>query len=118
METGDIPIYVEHPGTIRISGGTLPKNAGKCAVHYLQRGVKPLEFLCIGGNANQQATKAMGVFRFMVEHSPEFVGVEVAFQPFLYLVPTMDESRPGHQKLKSATVWRTLLLKSEESSPK
>lgn len=106
MET-KVEVYKEHSGTIRVSGGTLPKSAGKCAFYYLQKGLMP-DFLVIGGNANQQATKAMGVFCFMVKNSPEFTGIQVAFQPLMFHVNTSDSA--GVTVEKTATVWRTLTV--------
>ena len=106
-EFSSIQDYTEHAGTIRVSGSTMPKNAGKCAFHYLQKGHLP-DFLVIGGNANQQATKAMGVFCFMVDHSPELKSLKVAFQPLLFYVTTRDPN--GLERKKSATVWRTVTI--------
>lgn len=102
-----IPLYVDTPSTIKIAGGTLPKGAGKCAFHYLLRRNFPIDFMCIGANANQQATKAMGVFRYMVEHDPSMSNIGVAFQPFHYKTVTHDTT--GDRE-KSVTVWRTLIF--------
>jgi hypothetical protein len=104
-----IPRYVDHPGTIKIAGGTLPKGAGWCAFCYLSRGISPIDFMCIGANANQQATKAMGVFRFLVETKSEFVQMEVAFQPLLFKTETSDPVTKD-VRLKSVTIWRTITL--------
>ena len=105
----DLNYYTELKGTIRIAGGTQPKNAGLCAFHYLQHGLSPIDFMCIGANANQQATKAMGVFRHIVENSEDFKTVEVAFQPMLFKTPTKDNAT-GVMQDKNVTVWRTVLF--------
>lgn len=111
-----VPVYTEHPGTMRIAGRTLPGNAGRCAFFHLQRGLLPIDFLCVGGNANQQATKSMGVFCFMVKNAPEFANrkIQVAFQPLMFrmLLPRTADSKPEE---KTVTVWRTMLV--EEVKP-
>ncbi len=84
MNDLEVPFYKDHPSTIRIAGSTLPKGAGRCAFHYLQKQMLPIDFMCIGGNANQQATKAMGIFCYMVDTSPEFSTIAVAFRPLMF----------------------------------
>jgi stage V sporulation protein SpoVS len=109
IDVNSIEEYQEHSTTIKVSGSTQPKAAGRCAFHYMQKGLFPIEFLCIGANANQQATKAMGVFSFMVARSIEFGGAQVAFQPMLRKTSTVDaisnQSRP-----RIVTVWRTVVF--------
>ena len=103
----EIPVYVEHAGTIRISGKTDPRRASKCAMHNLNNAVSPIEFLCIGANANQQATKAIGTFMYNVQRQfPKFL---VAFQPLRYMVKTQDVVTNA-EKLKDATVWFTVMV--------
>jgi hypothetical protein len=110
VEDGDeIQEYKEHSGTIKIAGGTPPKGAGLCAFRHLERSVLPIDFMSIGANAGQQATKAMGVFRYVVQHSPFFETLEVAFQPFLFKTKTTDPVT-GEMKFKSVTIWRTLIM--------
>ena len=103
-----IPLYAEKEGTVRVSGSTLPRKAGRCAFYYLQRGL-PVEFFCIGANANQQAMKAMGIFRELVDECPDFTGNSVAFQPLRVRTHTVDPTN-GDQKDKDAVVWRTLMV--------
>ena len=106
MEKTEIETYVSHEGTIRISGSTVPKKAGKCARHFLERGITPIDFFCIGANANQQATKAMGVFSYMTKN---YDGLEIAFQPLRFMVETIDPTSQ-QKELKDAIVWRCVLL--------
>jgi hypothetical protein len=104
-----VEYYKEHSGTIKIAGGTVPRRAGWCAFCLLRQGVTPIEFMCIGANANQQATKSMGVFRWNVLRAEEFPELDVAFQPLLFKTPTMDKQSQT-EKDKSVTVWRTCLV--------
>lgn len=113
MDDSTIEFYEEKPSTIRVAGSTIPKSAGRCAFHYLQKQMFPIDFMAIGANANQQATKAMGIFRFMVENAPEFAGIFVAFQPFLYKTTTHDR---GGDRDKSVTVWRTIIIEPKKSN--
>ncbi len=113
MDETNIPVYIETPSTIKVAGGTIPKGAGRCAFHYLQQSKLPIDFMVIGANANQQATKAMGIFCYMVTNAPEFAGIQVAFQPLLYKTLTHSDT---NEKFKSVTVWRTIIL--EPNKPK
>src|SRR5687767_13522603 len=98
MDEEDIPTYVDHEGTLKISGRTLPRGAAVCALHFLERRMKQIEFLCLGANANQQAMKVMGIFLFLVEKDSRH-SCSVAFQPLRYRTMTTDpETR--EQKLK------------------
>jgi len=82
LDLSRVETYVPHSGTIRVGGSTGPKIAGKCAFHFYDKKVPIIDFVCIGANANQQATKAMGVFRYMLIGSVE--GLDVSFQPLLF----------------------------------
>jgi|SRR5688572_16418682 len=98
--------YQEHKGTVRVSGSTSPRSAGLCALVYLQKGISPIDFFYIGGNAGQQAMKAMSVFAFMVEK--EMPDMLIAFRPIRYMTMTTDYG--GATKEKDATVWRAVLV--------
>lgn len=113
MDELNIARYDEHEGTIKIAGSTLPKGAGRCAFHYLQKSIFPIDFMCIGANAGQQATKAMGIFRHMVDNNPDMKGLAVAFQPFLYKTETIDP-HTQERKDKSVTIWRTVVFSPQE----
>lgn len=106
---GSPKIYTEHPGTIRISGTTVPREAGQCAICSLEAGKKVIEFLCIGANANQQATKSMGVFLMLFERNSCNSGKSLAFQPLEFLTYVRDRST-GQQVQRTATVWRTVMF--------
>lgn len=108
MNTSDLPVYEYHPGTVKVSGSTIPKRAGRCAYYYLLKGHN-VEFFCIGANANQQTTKSMGVFSSLVETDPSFAGKTVAFKPTRYRTSTEDPAT--HEvKDKDAIVWKTFLV--------
>jgi hypothetical protein len=108
-----IPIYVPHRGTIRISGSTVPKNAGNCAIAFLQEGYEQIDFFCIGANANQQATKSMGVFSFQVRRFRP--NLRVSFEPLRFMTETTNPVT-GVKKLKDCTVWRTILSEAPVKS--
>lgn len=115
------PIYTAHAGTLRIAGGTIPRSASKCAFHYFERGIWPIDFFVIGANANQQAMKAMGSFKHKVEddssrrNSGNGTTFTVAFVPLRFHVNT--ESATTHEQTeKDATVWRTVLLSDTQQN--
>ncbi len=112
MNETSIPLYKPHEGTVKISGSTVPRGAGRCAFFYLQRGLS-VEFFCIGANANQQAMKAMGIFMNMVNQDADFQSkrLSVAFQPLRFLTDTVDAASQGHRE-KDATVWKTFLVQN------
>jgi hypothetical protein len=101
--------YVSHQGTIRIAGSTVPKRAGKCAYHFLQKRINPIEFFCMGAGANQQATKSMGVFLHIFEQAPENEGMSIAFQPYRYRTSAKDADS-SIMRDKDCTVWKTVLI--------
>jgi hypothetical protein len=109
MDTEDLEEYVSHDATIRIAGSTLPLRAGKCAYHFLERGLSPIEFFCIGAAANQQATKSMGVFLYMVENSMRSQNMTVAFKPYRFRTSARDEGS-AEMRDKDCTVWRTVII--------
>jgi len=80
MEEHDIPIYEPHEGTLKISGQTPARKAAKCAFHNYTEGKTPLEFFFIGANAGQQAMKATGIFRHILERETCHV-FTVLYQP-------------------------------------
>lgn len=102
-----IPHYQEHAGTIKVSGSTEPRKAGRCAMHMLRSRTLPVDFLCIGANANQQASKTLGVFMLLTEQ--ELPGTSLAFKPLRFMVSVKD-AVTGEEKDKDAMVWRTVFL--------
>ena len=100
--------YVLGEGTIKVSGSTIPKRAGRCAFFYLKNGKNPIDFFCIGANANQQAMKSMGVFLHIVR---ETYGDElsVSFRPLRYKTMTND-MQTQEKKFKDCVVWRTVII--------
>jgi stage V sporulation protein SpoVS len=104
----EIPAYTEREGTVKISGITQPRKAGRCAYFYLRKGL-PVEFFAIGANANQQAMKSMGVFIELVESDDSYKGRTVAFQPRRFRTHTVD-NETAIEKDKDATVWQTFLV--------
>lgn len=104
------PLYDLHPGTVKVSGSTLPRQAGSCALHFLERLVDPIDFICIGANANQQAVKSIGVFSEMFVERFGQDGSFLAFRPLR--VSVSAKNFDGSFQLKDATVWRTVVVKS------
>ena len=100
--------YVEHEGTIRISGQTVPCQAALCAMRFSERGVSPIEFFYLGGNAGQQAMKAMGIFCFMVEQS-QSAKFSVAFQPLMMKAKLGEKGQEG-DTFKAVSIWRVMLV--------
>jgi hypothetical protein len=107
-----LPVYKEQEGTVKISGVTVPRKAGFCAYHFLHKGIAPIDFLCIGVNANQQATKAMGVFKYLVDHEMGDANISIAFQPLRFQVVAKNKETQ-EEKLKDCTVWRTIILEKK-----
>ncbi len=98
--------YVLHEGTVKISGSTLPKHSGVRAYDLLNRGISPIEFICIGANANQQAMKGMSVFAYKVKQdNPNRL---VSFIPLRFVTKTTDV-HTGEVKVKDCAVWRTVV---------
>ena len=112
-EQRNFPIYVPHPGTVKISGSTPPRSAGSCAYFFLQQN-KQVDFFCIGANANQQATKSMGVFLQLVNRDDAYkkAGLSVAFQPLRFKTITKDATTQQEEE-KDCTVWRTFLVQQK-----
>jgi hypothetical protein len=104
-----IPMYKDHSGTIRVAGDSLPVNLGRFAFSFLAQGVNPIDFMCIGANANQQATKGMGIFAYKVSLEQSYADIGIAFIPLLFKTETIDHF--GLAKDKSVTIWRTLVYR-------
>ena len=109
LEITNVDTYVPHNGTIKVGGSTGPKITGRCALHFYEREVTPIDFVCIGANANQQATKAMGVFRYMLLSSQNIV--DVSFQPLLFKARVHIPGQVDTDSEIIITVWRTILLR-------
>ena len=108
MEINDVREYVTHEGTVRISGQTSPRKAASCALQLLKSEVWPLEFLFIGANAGQQATKAMAFLSFV--HDRQYSGSEIAFRPSACWVISADRSNNNEPVKRLATVWTAVLV--------
>lgn len=107
MQNAEIPLYVPHEGTIKISGRTSSRNAARCALHYMERGVTEIDFFYIGGNAGQQAMKAMGIFRYVVE-SMSNGSDTVFFQPNRVQTEILEEGMGAVKK--DAVYWRPFVI--------
>ena len=101
-----IPFYTEHQGTVIVSGGTPPRKAAGCALEMLKKGITNVEFICIGANAGQQATKAMGSLRGSVRRE---LKLDLAFQPDRAMTMVQDKET-RQEKLMQMTVWRMLIM--------
>lgn len=103
MSNPPIP-YIRHEGTLVIAGDTDPAKAGRCAAHFLNKGQLPIDFLCIGVEANQQATKSMGFFRGLLIDAK--LNLDVSFVPLRYSTTTVDDY--GNESLKDCVAWRAI----------
>ncbi len=116
MSSPTPPKYECAQGTIKVSGSTLPRQAGSCALHFLTRLIDPIDFICIGANANQQAVKAIGVFSEMFEEQHgRLDGSYLAFRPLR--VSVTAKNFDGSSQLKDATVWRTVIVRPAKFLP-
>lgn len=106
--------YVPHEGTLKISGKTIPGKAAGRASSLLKRDdIENIDFFLIGGNANQQAMKAMGLFRVFLEDDTDGRNT-LAFTP-LHVRTMADNLAHTEQMSMDATVWRTVILNQEQS---
>jgi stage V sporulation protein SpoVS len=108
-------LYTPHEGTLKIAGDTIPGRAAGRAICLLkQDGIEVIDFFLIGGSANQQAMKAMSLFKIFLEDDSE-QEVTLAFAPIHVI--TMAKSKTGGPEMTKmdATVWRTVVLTREQS---
>lgn len=110
MKTEDIPLYVVHPGTVKIAGHTECKLAAKCALHHLSRNIGPIDFFYVGANAGQQAMKAMGIMRYLLEQTTEGKST-VFFQPNRVRTQSFQA---GSTDTIDAVYWRVYVLPTEK----
>lgn len=106
-ENGRPPVYAEHEGTIRVAGASKPLLLAQCAQSMITRGVDPIEFFYIGGNAGQQAMKAMTILAYQIDRESASK-TEALFSPLRVLTMTKDDQE--HEKEKDATCWRLVLV--------
>lgn len=106
-----VPVYIEHEGTLRISGESMPRLIAQSVHTLISRDVQRIELFYIGGNAGQQATKAMTIVAYQVFH--ESGGkFNALFHPLRVLTATTDPNT-GAVKQKDASVWLLVLVHSE-----
>lgn len=101
---GELPKYNRTEGTVIIAGDTDPIKAGKCAAHFFNKNLFPIDFLCIGVEANQQATKTMGFFRNLLLEAG--LNIDVSFTPLRFTTLTTDEN--GEEGFKDCIAWRSV----------
>ena len=96
-------MYVPNERTMKVSGKTIPIKAAQAAHSILNQNNLMPEFFYIGGNAGQQAMKAMSIlrYRFALE-SPDLT---LAFVPVRVLCQIKED-----EQLKDAVVWRSIIL--------
>lgn len=103
------PVYKEHCGTLRVAGSSRPLHLAQCAQVLITKGVDPIDFFYIGGNAGQQAMKGMTILAFQIFRESNG-STEALFKPMRVMTLTTD---PQHfEKEKDATVWRLVLVRS------
>lgn len=105
------PLYVEHAGTIRVAGASKPLHLAQCAQGLISQKSPPIEnieFFYIGGNAGQQAVKAMTILSYQVDRESRG-RTEALFRPLRVMTSTKDPDT-SQVKEKDATVWRLVLV--------
>lgn len=107
------PTYVEHLGTIRVAGTSVPRQVAQAAQALIARGVEPIDFFFIGGNAGQQANKAITILTYQIGIESND-SVTASFAPLR--VMTMTEDAEHTSKEKDASVWRLLLTQGQFTS--
>lgn len=111
MDTHELPLYVTHPGTVKVSGSTVPRKAARCAQAFLEEHRKNVEFLFIGASAGQQALKALGILGDMFE--TQWKGdYALVFRPLRYrtYIESHDPLLSGQGREVDAQVWRVHVL--------
>lgn len=107
-------MYEPHSGTLKIAGSTDPgKAAGKAICLLKEEGIDIIDFFLVGGNANQQAMKAMSLFRIFLEDDMKGQ-LTLAFTPLHVRTMARNHENTGEMKI-DATVWRTVMLTVEQS---
>jgi len=61
MDRSEIPLYINHEGTVLISGSSEPGKASRYVIHLLEAKVGNIEIMFIGANAGQQAYKVCAI---------------------------------------------------------
>ena len=106
------PLYKRNDNTLKISGRTPPLKAAQCAFIMITREQKTPEIFYIGGNAGQQAMKAMTILRFkFAKHNRE---LSLAFLPIRVIVE-VEEGENKEKKLKDAVVWRSIIIQQADA---
>lgn len=109
IDAQPVPLYQEHPGTIRVAGRSAPATLAHCMQSMITNGVEPIDIFCIGANAGHQAVKAMTIVTYQIaEESGE--KVEALYKPLRMRTQTRDPIN-GKVGPKDATVWRLVLLR-------
>jgi len=106
VQVDDVKLYQFHRGSLKISGTTKSHSAGRYAANLWRSGKRPVDFVYLGGNAGQQADKA--VHAMMMELAKLF-NIMVAFVPMRVMVKT-EPDEEGKSYVKDAFVWRAIPL--------
>jgi len=69
-------LYLNHAGTVLVSGRSQVGKVARYIVHLITKGVTPIDVLFIGANAGQQAYKACAVAAIIAS---EELGKQVAY---------------------------------------
>jgi len=94
---------------MRISGKTIPKRAAQSAYMLITKDNLMPDFFYIGGNAGQQAMKAMSTLRYKFALSnPDLT---LTFVP----VRVLCEIKENDMKVKDAVVWRAVILNQPDN---
>ena len=110
----EIPIYLEHEGTVRVSGKSEVGKVGKYLTHIFNTSPAVVDVLFIGANAGQQAYKAISIACQCMERE----GVYLGFYPLRFQTETDKQDALGNlimgadgqpaKELKDCSVWRLI----------
>ena len=113
-------LYVPHEATIRVAGGTSPRQCASCAWHFLERAAVYIDFYYIGANAGQQATKAMSILSHQFNQTYGQSGYMLSFVPLRFTTITRDRIGDSLEETsvpKDCCVWRSVITQMNPEVP-
>lgn len=109
------PLYVEHAGTVKVSGASEAVRVAKYVALLLSQGTRDVELLFIGANAGQQAFKACNIVtEMMLRHQ----GVALSFTCHRFITDASKRTalgvpvEGGALEKRDAFVWRVVAQKN------
>lgn len=108
MDVKQLPLYVPHPGTVKIAGSTVPRKAAWCAFAFLEERRPNVEFMFIGASSGQQALKAIGILTDIFESKWEADFV-ILFRPMRFRTVIAAQDNLPEREV-DAQAWRVHIL--------